>query len=178
MAERIRDDGGFELEADARIERRSWRLQRTAWLLAIFILIAAVVGLFGNGPLSNLQLQNSDGTLQLHLKRFTHTESPTRLTIRARTFENQEHLRLWVSQPFLSAMHIEHIAPVPDVQTADADRTIFDFHIVASHAHDVVIEFDLEPNEIGWQRGRAGIVDAAGNEIPSATIEFSQLCYP
>lgn len=50
--EPIRRVGELEIEEDLDFQRRMWRLQQIGWALLVLVVVAALLGLFGKGPLS------------------------------------------------------------------------------------------------------------------------------
>lgn len=44
--------GDLEIEEDLDHQRRCWKLERASWAVMALVLLAAMAGLFGSGPLS------------------------------------------------------------------------------------------------------------------------------
>ena len=55
--------GGLEIEVEPRFQRGSWQFERAAWLI-----MAALSGLFGDGPVSRAESTNAAGTPRANCK--------------------------------------------------------------------------------------------------------------
>ncbi len=53
-------------------QRRSSRIQRTAWLLMGILLLVAFAGGFGQGPLSHARVRSADGRFEMRYDRQRH----------------------------------------------------------------------------------------------------------
>ena len=53
--------GISKLKGDIEFQRRTWRAERISWLLMGLIIVAALLGAFGNGPLSRRAVSSGDG---------------------------------------------------------------------------------------------------------------------
>lgn len=53
--------GISKLKGGIEFQRRTWRAERIAWLLMALIIVAALLGAFGNGPLSRTAVSSGDG---------------------------------------------------------------------------------------------------------------------
>lgn len=65
-------------DANLRFHRIEWRIHRTARIVFLVILAAALLGLFGDGPLANTRLE-ADG-LQLEYDHFVREEASLAIT--------------------------------------------------------------------------------------------------
>jgi hypothetical protein len=66
----------MEVNADIEFQRRVWRVQRIGWLIIAAVIVAALLGVFGGGPLSRAAVQG-DG-LRLEYERFARLQQSTR----------------------------------------------------------------------------------------------------
>ena len=69
----------IELAEDMEFQRKNWRAERIGWAVLAFILLAAALGLFGQGPLGGTVVAAGDDSLSLTYERFWRLSSPTRL---------------------------------------------------------------------------------------------------
>lgn len=70
-------------EEDMPLQLRVWRFERAGWLLLGLLLLAMLLGLFANGPLSQTSLRTQDGELGIDYQRFARSSLSTRLIITA-----------------------------------------------------------------------------------------------
>ena len=55
--------GDLEISPDLNFQRRSWAMQRFAWVVLALFILAALLGLFGPGPLSQTRAEQQDSPL-------------------------------------------------------------------------------------------------------------------
>src|SRR4029079_12532418 len=58
----------YPIKEDMDFQRRSWTVERAGWLILGVVMVAALVGLFGYGPVSKAHLNGND--LKLSYERF------------------------------------------------------------------------------------------------------------
>src|SRR3954451_15271805 len=81
---------------------RAWDLQRPAWGVMAAIVASALLGLFGDGPLSSVTVGEPDGPLRLEYDRFGRSQSETLLRVRLAPGAVREgRARLWVGRDLL-----------------------------------------------------------------------------
>ena len=133
------------------------------------IIMAALIGLLGAGPLSSVTVES--GPLQLQYTRFERRHAPTALEVSvARSAANQDQVDVWVSADYLARVEITSIVPEPEEVIVADDRVIYRFNI-DDQAHSPTILIALEPDEPGHTVGRIGTIDG-----PELT--FWQFVYP
>jgi hypothetical protein len=161
--------GDLERDRDLRFQRREWAVQRAGWLVMLAIVLAALSGLFGNGPLSTATAEVAP--LQLQYTRFERRHAPTELKVSvASSAVSQDQVEVWVSSDYLDRIEITSIVPEPEEVSETDDRVIYRFNIdEQTPAPRILIA--LEHDDPGLTTGRIGIVD--GPELA-----FWQLVYP
>ena len=60
---------GLQLEEDASFRRRAWAVQRAGWALMALLLLGAILGLLGSGPLSTATA-DVPGLMRIEYQRF------------------------------------------------------------------------------------------------------------
>lgn len=63
-------DPDLALAESTRFQRQEWIAERVAWVVALVVLAAAVLGLFANGPLALGTASASDGRLTVDYQRY------------------------------------------------------------------------------------------------------------
>jgi hypothetical protein len=161
--------GDLEHDRDLRFQRREWTVQRGGWLVMMAIIVAALIGLLGAGPLSSTTAES--GPLQLQYTRFERRHAPTALEVSvARSPANQDQVDIWVSADYLARVEITSVVPEPEEVIVGDDRVIYRF-TTDDQAQTPTIHFALEPDDPGHTIGRIGVTDG-----PELT--FWQFVYP
>lgn len=70
---------GLQIDDDARLQQRTWRIQRLGWLGFVALVLAGLVGLFGSGPLSRATAIG-DG-VRVEYDRFARLHAPATLLV-------------------------------------------------------------------------------------------------
>ena len=94
-------------------------------VLWALILVAALLGLFGTGPLSDAR--TADGPLQAEYERFTRFGTTTELSIEPGGGEGRTNIA--ISRAYLHDMVIDDIQPQPEGQTVLPDRIVYTFEL-------------------------------------------------
>lgn len=163
MSLQVKEDVGFE--------QRQWRVERIGWLLIAAIIVAALAGVFGPGPVSLSSITSEDGRLRVDYHRFARFGSRTRVNVEASgDLVDDGQLRLVVDEDWLSSVEVEHVTPMPsDVQPRGED-VLYTF-AVAGRPDEVSVRFDLRPDAVGTVGGSVGTPDGI-------SIEVGQFYYP
>lgn len=157
---------------DLKFQRRTWIVQRIGWAMMILLSFAALLGVFGKGPLSNAHLGDDGSTLRADYDRFLRLNAPTELTvyIGAAAIKPDSTAELWVDRSWLSNLEISQITPEPDKTRALADRLVYTFRVQPGSA-PARVTFSMNTRSLWKLEGRIGV---AGG--PS--YSFSQFAYP
>lgn len=153
-------------------QRRDWFVQRISWVLMALAIIAALLGLFGRGPLSDAVAGEEGGPLWVEYHRFARFGSPEHLRVHwgPNLADRDGTVRVWVSKQYLHAQQIEHVSPQPESVEVGEDRLVYVFK-VEDPAKSGSATFSLTTA----QRGRA--TAKLGLEGRQA-VEFWQFIYP
>ena len=153
---------------DLDFQRREWTVQRIAWLVEAAVIVAALLGLLGNGPLSKASISDPTGSLFVEYSRFGHWESPLRIEITVQP--RAGHLtRLSINRPYLDQMRVESITPQPVSQSADGERITFEF--TSDGDQPLTIAFHFSTRKLGAVEAASGL---AGGE----NVQFTQFIFP
>lgn len=120
----------IESPASLRTQKREWAFERIGWGICALILVAAVLGLLGPGPLSDRTATSKDGTVHVEYSAFERYEAPSELRIRVqpKTLQNNT-VRLAISRSFADETTIDNIAPEPLATEMQGDKLIFVFQV-------------------------------------------------
>ena len=151
-----------ELEQDPVFERRSFAVQRAAWILLTIIVAAATAGLLGSGPLARASA-TVPGAFTVEYERLARYQAPQTLRIHLQpALTSGREARLWISRAFLDSSKIETVAPTPLRVEGAA---------MAKPGDPLFVALNLQAEQIGLVDGRIG-VDGGPD------VAFKQLVYP
>ena len=168
MTQAKQGEADLEIEHSLAFKRIEWRIQRVGWAVILLVMVAAVVGLFGVGPLSEASAR-ADGYGSVHYERFLRYGTPTTVTVEAEAAALSDGtLQILLSSSFLSGVQVEQVTPEPDSVEASSEGYRYSFQ--AGEA-PVRVEFRVKPNHIGKQSSDIQI--GAG---PPVTL--TQFIYP
>ncbi|MDQ3686674.1 MAG: hypothetical protein M3430_13905 [Acidobacteriota bacterium] len=163
--------GNLEVAQDLEFQRRSWTFQRMGWIVMTLVIVAALLGLFGTGPLSSASVGGEDAPLRMEYSRFARWTAPTTLRVHVGAGNRSEgKARVWLSRDYLEKFQVEGVTPEPESVEAWADRHVYFFNAPDSN-RPATVTFHLKAQHIGALSGQVGSAD----EQP---IGFGQFIYP
>lgn len=114
--------------------------------------LAALLGLFGGGPLSHTATADPGGALRVEYERFLRVGAPHRLVIRAQpTKGGGQPLRLQIDRAYVDAMTIERVQPEPESMEFGPAEVTLQFGAAAG---EIAILIDAEPRHAGREHAR------------------------
>ena len=161
---------GLEVAEDLAFQEKEWKVERAGWIVGLLVLLAALAGLFGSGPLSSAAVE--EGPLRVEYHRFIRYQSPEALTIQMDAAQAGDgRVRLWLGREYLSGFEVQKIVPEPDQVQLFADRIVYEFQTPESEG-PLQITVQMKPNRTGTQRGQLG------SENTGEGAAFTQFVYP
>jgi hypothetical protein len=161
----------LDVQHDDSFQKSDWRIQRIGWAAWIAVVIAALAGLLGTGPLSHANSSTSDGSLSVRFDRFLHYHQPTTLEVFVRSRRgNVEPLRIKLSRSFLDRIQMLRIEPEPQEQSLAVDGVVYAFNQESALELGKIL-FHYEFEDFGTSRGIAELVG-------SGSANFRQFVYP
>jgi hypothetical protein len=137
----------LENAASLRHHRLEWKMERLGWTVMLLIIVGALAGLFGPGPLTTQERSTGDGALAIEYHAVEHNAAPGRLIIRVRQVAEAKTLRLNLSRSFSDHATTESIVPSPLSAEARDDAVVYTF---AAHSPDgVVLTYRYQYDSIG-----------------------------
>jgi len=163
--------GDLEINQDLNFERRSWKVERVAWVVAALILLAALLGFLGPGPLGKATAASPDKSLSIDYFRVERYRAPVelRFQVDGRLAKGGE-LRVWLDRNFVEALEIKDIQPKPQSVEINGERFVYAFKTAEAPA-TIKVFLHAEPNKFGKTTAKAGVVN--GPEI-----RFNQFYMP
>jgi hypothetical protein len=153
----------LEQPENQRASSREWWTERIGWIAISIILIAALLGAFGPGPLSHREATSDDGRLTVDYYRVQRYSAPAELRIRFEPDATAELVDLAFSQSFVDEIKLESITPSPTAVSLQGKRVVYSFRVadLGEHGH-VVYRFEHE--SFGPLTGT--VVLLPGSEVP------------
>jgi len=162
---------GLEVGQDLEFQKKEWRAEMLGWILMALLLLGALAGLFGGGPISQATAGGEAEALTIDYHRFTRYQSPTQLLITASPNAVSEGtVRLEIEQDYINSFNVQNVLPEPDSVEVMSDTYIYTFTVNEPNQGMEII-FDLESDKIGTIAGNLG-VEGGQN------IRISHFVYP
>ena len=153
---------------------RPWELraQRAGWLAFAALILAAIAGLLGPGPLSRDQVTDPAGQLTIEYNRFERYQRQTELRIRvAPAAVRDGQVRIWVGQAFSDDVEIVSIQPQAERTELGSDRHVLLFPTPRLNGEATVTIRYAPDRTFGWIEGQIGIEGGPA-------LAISQFIYP
>jgi hypothetical protein len=163
--------GDLEIGEDIAHQETMWKVERAGWILMALLLIAALLGLLGPGPLSNATASDPGSLIRVEYERFVRHQAPVELRIHLGSASVHDgRVRLWLNREFITRAQIERIDPEPERTELDSHRFVYVLDTPKmEESSQAIIHF--KPAGFGLTRVQLGLV--GGPEV-----EFKQWVYP
>jgi hypothetical protein len=156
---------------DIRFQIRQWKVQRYGWAGLAATLLLALLGLFGNGPMSSRTVGAPGGPAWLEHDHFARSEAPTELKVRVGAGASREgKLTVRLSAKYLEGVRVESVSPQPESVALGRDDHAFVFPTEAPDGPATVV-FRVEHEGFGNRSGWVRVGDAD-------PLLFRQFVYP
>ena len=152
----------IELDESLRAHVRSWKLQRVGWVLMLLIVVAALFGLCGGGPLSYRTKTANNDTLQYEYFLRYRGHAQLKLQMQHQT----DTTRVGFPMAYWKGFQVEKITPEPFDTQLNNDSIVYFFKGVERG----LIQFYVTPEN----RGTTGCKMTVNNE----TFPISHFIYP
>ena len=163
--------GDLEIDQDLDFQRREWAAQRIGWGAMLLVVLGALAGVFGRGPLAKAAAGDEGGPLRLEYERITRKRSPAALKVRlAPNLATDSTVRVWLDRNYVEGIELERVVPEPEHVETAGDRVVFVFR-VADPAQPAEIIFHIQPERPWIQSGRIGLASGP-------PLAFSQFVFP
>jgi hypothetical protein len=167
----IQNVGSLEIDQDLHFQQKEWRIQRIGWGVMALLIVAALLGLTGSGPLARVTTGDAGAPLQLEYSRFVRLDAPTTFDIEiAGEAITGDQVELRVDRAYLQDVSVEQIVPEPAEVRSAGDDLIFVF-AVDEPGQPVSVTFDLRHTAFGPRSGQVGLAD-------EKAVAFGQFVLP
>jgi hypothetical protein len=155
------------LPEDMVLQCREWRAERIGWVVMALLVLAALLGVFSHGLLSDTTAASRDGALRVDYERFAHKTARTQFVITLTRAPQDPRIRL--SPSFLEFHDIEVLYPVPLRSSSGAAG--LDLVFAPATTGDLAVHIGARPKRFGVASLSVEIGD-------QSRASFTQLIYP
>lgn len=164
----------LEIDEDLAHQQRSWVVQSIGQVVLLAIVVGALAGMLGSGPLSRSTVTAEPG-LEVEYERFARYQDAGRLTLRLGSpLTAGDRVRVAINREFLEHSRIEGVVPQPEAQETGGGGVISSFR-VAERGQPMTISYRITPERVGILEGVLR-VELAGT--PSPQVRFRRWTYP
>ena len=159
------------INQDLPFQHRTWRLQRIGWVVIALVILSALLGVFGHGPLSETTVRHPSIPLSIDYERFGRYQSTLTVHVHLQGGAAPDGtIGIWFSDDYLSKVHIEQIMPPPETAHISPTGMTCVFRVAQpEQPADIIV--DLQAQKIGLISGRIGLDEAHA-------VHFRQWIYP
>lgn len=162
--------GSIQVNQDLAFQTKQWTIQRMGWGAMALVVLAAVVGVFGNGPLANATARSSDGAYQVEYARFARHRAPTSIRVILQQGAVGNEARIAIERGYADGMQVEQVYPEPESVDVGANEVVYTFKPAADGTAATVL-FSALYEDVG----RNGGTIAVEGHPP---VRLSQFVYP
>lgn len=157
MSVRDVDEIGFQ--------RREWVVERVWWAVLALLLVAALLGLFSSGPLSESTSGGPEAGVEVQYERFLRHTAKATWTIRVQPGAVESgKATVFVSDELAQAMQMQHVSPQPLVERST--RTGVELVFAAPRADSPpLVRLAFRADAIGLRDGTIRSDDGSGAPI-------------
>jgi hypothetical protein len=133
---------GLDTPRQQSIQRCEWIAERLGWVVMTSVVLAALVGLLGPGPLSSRVVRSPDGHLQVEHNAIERYDAPCKLIIHFKGREtNQAMVSIGIEREFIDRTAVESIQPRPESAESAGDEILFQFRTIGIDQERIVYRY-------------------------------------
>lgn len=155
----------IEIDEDIAFQRKEWFWQRVGITVLSLFIAAALVGLTGSGGVLNHGEAGERGAaVSVEYDRVVRRGATTSMTLH---FHNDPpgFIQFWISAPYLDAVHVESVSPMPQTVTVEESRHVY---TIRAASPDVAVTLDVQHKS--WGR-----LDAEVGVVGGPSVQFRQV---
>lgn len=153
---------------DMPMQQRVWRFERVGWYVLVLIVLLALAGLFGNGPLSDAERWSEDGRVKVEYQRLSRSGTTDNLYITVQG-EPGQPVKVELEGSLLRAASIETMQPEPQLSKSHGPALLL--QLGTGQDGVATLYLTLRSEHVG---SLEGIVRAG----PQSVVQFSTFLYP
>lgn len=144
----------LDIDEDIQHEKLKWKIERISWIILLVILLLALAGGLGAGPVSSRIIETRSFSLKyLFINRYS---APAELKIHTK-FIPREDFTIWIKDSFIKEAAELSVNPNPKSYYVQNGNAIFVFEENDNNNDPVAITFQFNHQRIGITNLRAGI---------------------
>lgn len=159
----------IQIEQNLPVEEKTQKVERIAWYIFALFLVLALLGLFGDGLMSNARRSTSDNKLTIESQRFERYESPTELVVELSPEATAATTEIGIDNSLLEYLEIENLTPTGQFSRAEGSKTYFTFQ--TTERQSARININAETKKIGLARGDISVTNGPA-------LQVTQFIYP
>lgn len=156
------------MDSDDAFTSREFTAESVGWLLLALVLVAAMVGALGSGPLSSAQAASTSGRMTLDYQRITHQDADDHVVIEIVSGTGTETVTIQLGGDWLEGLDLRQITPQAAEERGTPEGVDLTIPVRGTGPVRVVLSFRLR--SLGPARG---VLRARGEEI-----RFTQFVLP
>ena len=142
------------IDARAGLQRRVWAASKIAWWAMGAVLLLAIGGVFGDGPLAHAEAAGTDGSLRVAYDRFQRSDAGSSLAIRLAPNAATHEARFCLDHAFGRAWQVTQIEPAALREELEAGGTCHVIALAAEAPAPRLIELRVHPRHTAiWAEG-------------------------
>ncbi|MEB6592207.1 hypothetical protein MXM82_24225 [Pseudomonas asiatica] len=159
---------GHPVQEDMPMQQRVWRFERIGWYVLVVIVLLALAGLFGNGPLSDAEVVSQDGRVKVEYQRLSRSGTTDNLFITVQGTPGQP-VMVELEGTLLRQASIETLQPEPQASMSHGPALLL--QLGTSKDGMATLYLTLRSEHVGTLEG---VVRAGSN----SAVHFSTFLYP
>lgn len=160
-------DRSYPIQEDMSQQQRQWKAERVGWFVLSVLIIAALLGLFGIGLFSSVQLASPDGELSAEYGRFERNGASSQLVIRAKG-DHAGKLEVQIEGALFERFSIENIHPQPSMTLSYDGGQRMSFKTEPRQTAAIILS--IRPSQLGLSRSTI--------KSASSRLDITQFTYP
>lgn len=156
------------VEENIAMQQRVWRFERVGWYVLSLVMLLALAGLFGRGPLSQGQASSADGRVQVQYARLSRSGVTEHLKITVRGPHNGQVQVLLDGELFREAS-LETLQPQPLRSRSEGQGLALQLETGTDGT--ATLYLTLRADTPGSLEGRVSLG-------PDSVVHFSSFIYP
>jgi hypothetical protein len=158
----------LELHEQSSASEWGWTIRRIGWIAMLLLVIAAISGLFGAGPLDRARIQRNG--FEVAYSRFSRMDSSAHLELTV-AGAAADLIHVSIDRKYIQQFEINSITPEPESVSSFSDQVRYSFRTRAGQRCSVVFQMRANEGTFGRVAGWIG-VEGIGE------TDFSQFIWP
>ena len=158
-------DNAIAVGEDLQFQERWWKFERVVWPLFVLVLLADVLGVFGEGWLAKAQIKQPDSGMLVRYDRVERSGTPSKVEIQfGPDAIAGGKVRLFASDSMVKGLGAQRVIPQPESTAVAEGGFIYTFPAANPPGE---VDFELQPGSPSVQIFR---LQVAGKPMVSARV--------